>query len=573
MPEPLDAAALHRLLQSGTEWLARNAAVVNALNVFPVPDGDTGTNMLLTMRAALEAMAKANTDSVGALMRAAAQGAVMGARGNSGVILSQIIAGMARGLQGLETCDGPALARALAEGANTAYRAVTRPVEGTILTVARATGERALATVADDAPAGRDVLALAADEAKAAVERTPEQMELLRQAGVVDAGGEGYRVILEGMALAARGEPLPVTKEASVAGAAGATGATAACESVPPGVPARVPLVHADALPVEEWGYCTQFVIRGDALDVERLRRELQDIAESALVVGDETLVRVHGHADDPGQLLSHAVKYGRLQRISIEDMDAQHDEWLRTQAGAATAAPDQEDRGEAPRERTGIATVAVAPGAGFGGVLESLGAGQIVHGGQTMNPSAFELVEAAKRTQAWTVLVLPNNGNVVMTAQQAVALAESDGVRLVVVPTKTVPQGIAAQLAFSPDLAPEENAQRMAEAAAAVRTVELTRAVRAAKVGGIDVGAGDVLGLVDDRLVVAGGDMCDVACRALEQASAAQAEVIAVYFGDGVHPEEAKGFAAVLRRAYPRAEVELIPGGQPHYDYVISVE
>ena len=560
----LDGPTLRRLLESGAAWLARNATPLNDLNVFPVPDGDTGTNMVLTMRSGVEGLANM-PDGAAQIARAAAQGAVMGARGNSGVILSQILAGMARGLEA--RCDAEGLAAALVEGAETAYRAVPRPVEGTILTVARAAGEAAQAAVREAGDAGcEQVLAEAHAGAQRAVERTPEQLPLLRQAGVVDAGGEGYRVLLEGMLYALRGIPLP--EQGSVI-----AGARPATNLIP-------------QAPQEEWGYCTQFVIRGERLDISALRDELLALAESALVVGDETLVRVHAHTEDPGQLLSYGARYGRLQRIAIEDMDAQHAAWLRSQAVSVTEGGDEPpggdgdgyrgnhegDREDAPITRE-LATVAVAPGAGLAEVFRSYGAGEIVAGGQTMNPSAHDLLNAARRTGARAVIVLPNNGNVVMTAQQAAALAEREGRRLIVVPTRTVVQGIAAQLAYSPEGPPEAAAATMMASAQGVRTVEITRATRTVTLENMAVREGDVLGLLDDRPVAAGGNLEEVARAALEQAGAAQAEVITVYHGQNTSHAQAARFVEQLRGCHPSAEIEVVDGGQPHYDYIISVE
>jgi dihydroxyacetone kinase-like predicted kinase len=318
-------------------------------------------------------------------------------------------------------------------------------------------------------------------------------------------------------------------------------------------------------------------VIRGDGLDVTALRDEFQALAESALVVGDESVVRVHGHTEDPGQLLTSATRHGRLQRISIEDMDAQHDEWLRTQVEAAEGAAEAADTDSAPGANgstaaaTDVATVAVAPGSGFARVFRSLGVTQVVAGGQTMNPSANDLLAAARRTRARVVIVLPNNGNVVMTAQQAASVAE--GQRLIVVPSKTVPQGIAAQLAFSAEGDPEAIAAAMTDALRGVRTVEITRATRAVTLDGVAVSEGDLLGLLDDRLVAAGDDVLAVARQAMDGANAAGAEIVAVYRGEGVGESEAEAFMAALRAAYPQAEFELVAGGQPHYDYIISVE
>jgi DAK2 domain fusion protein YloV len=554
------------LLQAATSWLERNASAVDALNVFPVPDGDTGTNMLLTMRATVEGARKAKGSGAGAVLKGASQGAVMGARGNSGVILSQIIAGISRGVGDHETCDGSLLAAALAEGAATAYRAVTRPVEGTILTVARMAGDGAVAAAGRADPSGpptcRFVMERAHAAAKEAVERTPEQLPVLRQAGVVDAGGEGYRVILEGMALALAGKDLP---EAPTTPAHTGEGVAAASSAAPEvGAP--------DALD-GEFGYCTQFLIHGEGLDVSRLRQELQQIAESTLVVGDDTFVRVHGHTEDPGQLLSFAVAYGRLQRISIEDMDAQHDAWLRTQV-SATAEAVEESASPAPSAPLkGLATVAVAPGEGLADVFRSLGVGEVVPGGQTMNPSAGELLAAARRTGAETVILLPNNGNVVSTAEHAIGVSTDSDQRVLVVPTRTVPQGIAAQLAFDPEAAPDENVDAMRRASAAIRTVEVTRATRSVTIGELKVEEGNILGLLDDKVVAASADPLGAATDALDRAGASKAELITVYRGQAPDEAEAGNLVAALRARYPDAEIELVYGGQPHYDYLISVE
>lgn len=585
----IDGGALRALLASGTTWLERKTAAVNALNVFPVPDGDTGTNMLLTMQAALASVVKLAATEVGKAMQAAARGGLLGARGNSGVILSQILAGMARALDGVASCDGPALARALAEGAASAYSAVPRPVEGTILTVAKAAGAAAMAVVwrseeGRRPPTCQQVLECAVAAARDAVARTPDQLPMLRQAGVVDAGGEGYRLILEGMALAHRWppgsgvnapEPVHVARAAAGGPAGVVTAAGAAAESNAPAGPVSV---DVSAIPEQEWGYCTQFLIRGEQLDVGHIRGELQSFAESTLVVGDSSLVRVHGHTQDPGELISYAVLQGRLQSISIEDMDAQHDAWLRGQIKGAAVAEGVLDGVALPAcpvapPAAALATVVVAPGPGMDAVLRGLGAGHVVLGGQTMNPSAQDLLEAAQQTGAQTVIVLPNNANVMLAAQQAAQLAGAADPRLLVVPTRTVPQGIAAQVAFRAEATAEVNVAMMATAAAAVRTVEVTRATRSITLGDITVHEGDAVGLLDDDLVSAAPGTLEAARQALERAGAGTAEIITVYSGAAVDAAAVNAFVDGLRETYGGTEIELVPGGQPHSDYIISVE
>ncbi|MDQ3701718.1 MAG: DAK2 domain-containing protein [Chloroflexota bacterium] len=595
----IDGDDFRRLLRSGTTWLERNAVAVDALNVFPVPDGDTGTNMLLTMRAAVEGAHKVKGSGAAQAMKGAAQGAVMGARGNSGVILSQIVAGIARGLGDQTTCDGNVLARALAEGAATAYRAVTRPVEGTILTVARAAGEGAAAAVKGSpgavSPSIQIVLEGAVSAALDAVQRTPQQLPLLQQAGVVDAGGEGYRIILEGMAFAVAGTELPesaaTTSPATlIQGTEGTESTRPAVAGIGAGVaPER--LIGGPTEAGEEWGYCTQFVIHAPGLNIDDVRREIQDIAESALVVGDESLVRVHGHTEDPGRLLTYAVRHGRLERVSIEDMDVQHDAWLRSQVEtAAVESAAQDADNPTPEEGqvaaasvaamsvasavvAAVATVAVAPGPGIADVFRSLGAGEIVLGGQTMNPSTNDILEAAEKTGARAVLVLPNNSRILLAAHQAATVAAERTLQLLVVPTRTVPQGVAAQLAFRSEATPEENAKAMADAAEGVATVEVTRATRSVTIDDVSVEAGDFLALLDDVVVAATDDPITAATQALDQGGAERAEIITVYRGDSPAADAAERFAGALRERYPQAEIELVLGGQPHYDYLIAVE
>ena len=560
----LDGAAVRRMFEHAAGWLEQHVGAVNALNVFPVPDGDTGTNMHLTMRAAVEAARRVADESAGAVIRAAANGAVLGARGNSGVILSQIVAGLAKGFGDAKTVTPNDLAKALAEGSTAAYHAVTRPVEGTILSVARAAGEAATAAVDHARASMQNVIAAALEAARIAVRDTPLQLPILRQAGVVDAGGEGYRLILEGMAFAIRGELLP--RIASVL-------------TAPTTAPA--PMVTVEAAPEEdplasEWGYCTQFLIvsaDGSAISMDDVRASMHQVSDTTIVVGGEGFVRVHGHTEDPGAFLTRAVHFGRVHRISIEDMDAQAERWRADASGnadpglAATTAPLVE-----------LAFLAVAPGDGFARVFRDLGVAAVVAGGQTMNPSAQEILDASRTANARVTIVLPNNGNVVMTARQAGAVAAQElgeDRSIIVVPSRTVAQGIAAMMAAGIDADGEPNATAAAMEAAlsSVRTVEVTRATRDVELDGVSVRTGDLLGLVDDVVVAAGLDLLAVARGALDRAGGASAELLTVYRGADVPEADGAAFGAVVAAAYPRASVEVVLGGQPHYDYVISVE
>lgn len=565
----IDGATVRHMLELATTWLERHVSVLNALNVFPVPDGDTGTNMHLTMRAAVEAVRRLADEGAGAVVRAAAQGAVLGARGNSGVILSQIVAGLSRGVGDTRSISSTEFARALAEGASNAYRAVTRPVEGTILTVARAAGDAAIECVAQARESVSTVMGAAMAGAHRAVQATPLQLPILKQAGVVDAGGEGYRLILEGMGFALRGEALPAAGETSLP------------------VPVVQMLADDGTISPEddplagEWGYCTQFVIvahDGADLSVETVRDDLQVLAESTMVVGGDGFVRIHGHTEDPGSLLSRAVQYGRVQRISIEDMDAQAERW-RMAAGRVFDRSEGQVAGETAdldAPLADVAIIAIAPGDGFASVFRGLGASEVVLGGQTMNPSAQEILDAARRAHARTVIVLPNNGNVVLTAKQASSVAaETLGTdrRILVVGSRTVPQGIGAMMAMTFGAEPEAIVSAMTGALKSVRTVEVTRATRDVLLNGVDVRVGDVLGLVDDDVVAAGSDIDDVATRSLELAGAQTAELLTIYRGAGVTDPDALRFAAAVQSRFPGLAVESMTGGQPHYDFIISVE
>lgn len=560
----LDGAAVRRMFEHAAVWLEQHVSAVNALNVFPVPDGDTGTNMHLTMRAAVEAARRAADEGAGAVIRAAASGAVLGARGNSGVILSQIVAGLAKGFGDAKTVTPNELAKALSEGSAAAYHAVTRPVEGTILSVARAAGEAATGAVEHARASMQNVIAAALEAARIAVRDTPLQLPILRQAGVVDAGGEGYRLILEGMAFAIRGEILP--RIASVLTAPTTAPAPVGEVESPP---------ETDPL-AGEWGYCTQFLVvsaDGQAISMDDVRDSMHEVSETTIVVGGEGFVRVHGHTEDPGAFLTRAVKFGRIHRVSIDDMDAQAERWRAEARGGADVVP------EASTSRlTDVAYVAVAPGDGFARAFRDLGVAAVVAGGQTMNPSAQEILDAAKVANARVTIVLPNNGNVVMTSRQAGTVASQElgeGREIIVVPSRTVAQGIAAMMAAGVDTDREPNAiaSAMEAALTAVRTVEVTRATRDVELDGVSVRAGDLLGLVDDVVVTAGMDLQTVARGAIDHAGGGSAELLTVYRGSDVSEVDGDAFGASIATAYPRASVEVVLGGQPHYDFIISVE
>jgi DAK2 domain fusion protein YloV len=532
----------------------------------------------------------------------------MGARGNSGVILSQIFRGFAQGVGDREKLDAPGVAACLSESARVAYKAVMKPTEGTILTVIREAADacqRAAAGTFDI----RVILDETVREAHAAVERTIDQLAVLREAGVVDAGGFGLAVILEGLtrsveerdgtALRPRlvgerrsGEPrVRRPEEPSVVpddeGAPLPGGKAAAAPRTATG---RRRGAASVARREGGWGYCTEFMISGPGLDVDAIRAELGGLGESSLVVGDQDLVRVHIHTADPAALIGIAAQRGGLSNLKVEDMTAQHHEILeraaRTEA-AAPPAPDAPVAGDptvrapaaglsatvspqaaAPIRR--FAVVAVAPGDGFREIFRSLGADAVVDGGQTMNPSTKDLLAAVRATGAASVVILPNNGNVIMTAEQVQHLAEGIDVR--VAPSRNVPQGISAMLAIDPGGDGSVNARRMTEAMPRVSTVEVTRAVRDSTANGLSIAAGDVIALVDDEIVQAGDDEAGV-IEAVLRNQGRQPELVTVYWGAQVDEAAAADVVKDLRAEFPDTEFELHRGGQDHYPYILSLE
>jgi DAK2 domain fusion protein YloV len=546
----LDGEDLQAMLYAARANLGLHRDFINELNVFPVPDGDTGTNMLLTMDAACEEIAPLSRPTVGSLLQRAAHGALMGARGNSGVILSQILRGMARVLDNKALCTAFDLAEALREGTDTAYKGVSKPVEGTILTVVRRASEAAgkAASVDQDL---RFVLERVVYAAAEAVAETPSLLPILAKAGVVDAGGQGLYVILEGMLRCLRGEQvIAATQEETEAQLAG----------------------FAD-----EWGYDIQYLILGRDLDEEFIRRRLAELGGQSIVVGSgDGVIKVHVHSNDPGPILSLGASLGHLDDIVVENMTLQTLRRRSARSQATSSAPvvslASSPVAELPANSSEgeIGIVAVVPGPGFRRLFESLGVSAIVPGGQTMNPSTQELLDAIEQVPNQEILVLPNNGNIILAAQQAQALSRK---RVRIVPSRTLPQGISALLAFNPQVGLEENARNMEAALRAVETGEITIAIRDAEFDGLRVSAGDVIGLHNNALSARGDSVSAVMDQLLAQMRAAEAEVITIYYGQPVTREEAEAMADRVRAAYPNQEVELIDGGQPHYHYIFSVE
>ena len=549
-----DGTQLLAGLRAATTWLEQHVGEINALNVFPVPDGDTGTNMHLTLTAAIKDVTPQHSAS--AIAKQVERQALRGARGNSGVILSQIIRGFSDGIAGQETIDASGLAQAFQGAAERAYRAVMKPTEGTILTVARVVGERTLAAVKEgaDLEGALDAAVRAADEA---VAETPNQLKQLRDAGVVDAGGKGLAVILHGLQHYARGDEL-------VRADGGASVAEVAFEDI-----------HS----VDDFGYCTTFLLEGENIPFEEVREHIAAMGRSVVVVGDETTVKAHIHTLRPGDVLNYAIDYGALMHIEIANMDAQRAQIHATGTVSAVASrqpkegplPARKPASEPTRYQTPFGIVAIAPGSGFAEVFRSVNVGEVVTGGQTMNPSTEDLVEAIERLPQQEVLVLPNNSNILMAARQAQELVDKT---VEVIPSRTVPQGVAASLALNYELPFEANVKTMTKAIGRVRTIEITTAVRDAVVDDTQVRTGQTIGLLDDKLIAAGDDQQAVIDQVFESVDMDDYEVVTIYLGEGVDEARGQELAGHIQERFPDLEsVESAPGGQPFYDFIISVE
>ena len=547
-----DGECLLRCLKAASVWLDRHVSQINALNVFPVPDGDTGTNMSLTMRAALDEAGQKSYSSVCELAHIVAHGALMGARGNSGVILSQIFRGFSRHLDEKSGLTPRDLADALGEGADTAYKGVVKPVEGTILTVAREAAEAA-SRAADSGAGIVGVLEAAVMEAEASLARTPDLLPVLAEAGVVDAGGQGFLVLLAGALCSLRGEDVEAVE---------------AIETIGVG--------HAHA-PEGDYNYDTQFVILGNDLDLESIRQNITRMGDSVLVVGDSEVVKVHVHSDCPGRVLDYGIRCGQVNSVIIENMQLQYEEFR------GESAKESEEK----RQRSGLASsgvllynsdqplsdvgvVAIVSGQGLQRVFESLGVSAIVSGGQTMNPSTQHLLTAIANVSQDELIILPNNSNIILAAQQAKELSDK---KVRVVPTRTVPQGIAALLAFNYQGDVDMNYELMLDASREVQTAEITRAVRTAQVNGLSIAEGQMIGLLNGELTAVGEESCPLIDDLFGRVGVADYEIVTIYYGEDVSPENAQELADHIRDRYPDLEVEVLDGGQAHYHYIISAE
>lgn len=561
----IDAAALKRAFLAGAEGLEARKEWINELNVFPVPDGDTGTNMTMTILSAAREAAAIEEPTMELLAKAISSGSLRGARGNSGVILSQLLRGFAKEIAGKEKIDVACLARAFHRGTETAYKAVMKPKEGTILTVARGMAEKAQ-ELSEETTDILDFVSQVIEHGDYVLSQTPEMLPVLKQAGVVDSGGQGLMQIVKGCLEGLKG------KEAVLGQSTEGTSPAVKVSSSP-----AADIETADI----KFGYCTEFIINLASefkdSDEKGLKQYLESIGDSLVVVADDEIVKVHVHTNDPGLALQRALTFGSLSRIKIDNMREEHEERLikdaervaREQKEEELKAQEAQEVSERPRKETGF--VAVCAGTGLADIFKGIGADVVIEGGQTMNPSTEDILKAVEQASADTVYVLPNNKNIILAAEQAKKLSEN--CQVVVVPSKTVPQGITALINFAPDLAPQENLEIMEQEMGRVKTGQITYAVRNTSVDGREIHEGDIMGIGDSGMLAVGSSVSQTAMDALNAMVDDDSELITIYYGKSVKEEDAENFLEEAREQFSGCEIELHFGGQPVYYYLISVE
>ena len=550
-----DAQLLKVALLSGAKELEAKKEWINELNVFPVPDGDTGTNMTMTIMAAAREVAAIENPTMETIAKALSSGSLRGARGNSGVILSQLFRGFTKEIKEASEINVTILANAFTRATETAYKAVMKPKEGTILTVARGMADKAveLAIETDDIV---EFLEKVIEHGDYVLSQTPEMLPVLKQAGVVDSGGQGLMQVLKGALDGVLGKGIPFD----------AVVAQTSQKAAPVGA-ARDDIDTADI----KFGYCTEFIINVEHAydDDEELKFKafLESIGDSIVVVSDEDVVKVHVHTNNPGLAIERALTYGSLSRMKIDNMREEHNERLEM---AASAAPAQEaPKAEEPRKEYGF--IAVSVGEGLSEIFKGIGADYMIEGGQTMNPSTEDMINAIDKVNADVIYIFPNNKNIILAAEQAKYLVEDK--QIIVVPSKTIPQGIAALISFSPEAGPEENLENMVEEMGRVHTGQITYAVRNTNIDGMEIREGDIMGIGDSGMLAVEQDVETAVLKTLERMVDEDSELISVYLGADVEEADAEALLEQIEEAYPDCEVELNNGGQPVYYYLLSVE
>ena len=544
----VDVKMLSRMFLSGAKNLEAKKEWINELNVFPVPDGDTGTNMTLTIMSAASEVSALSDPTMKTLAKAISSGSLRGARGNSGVILSQLLRGFTRVIEKADKVDAPTFARAFEKGVETAYKAVMKPKEGTILTVARGAAEKAM-EIAEDCENLENFFADVIAEAEAVLARTPEMLPVLKEAGVVDSGGQGLLEVLKGAFDGYLGKEIDLTFEKPKSGV-----------SVKP--------VSAEESDIK-FGYCTEFIIMLEKEFPEKeehaFKEYLMSIGDSLVVVADDEIVKVHVHTNDPGQAIQKALTYGQLSNMKIDNMRLEHHEKVIKEAEKMAA----QQAAQEPAKEVGFISVSV--GDGMGQIFRELGADYLIEGGQTMNPSTEDVLQAIAHVNAENIFIFPNNKNIILAANQARDLTEDKNI--IVIPTKTIPQGITALISYVPDKTVEQNTEEMMEAMKHVKTGQITYAVRDTKIDDKEIRQGDIMGIGDHGMLAVGKEIEDTAVATVQEMADEDCEIISIYYGSDVTAEDAEQFAARLEELYPDFDVELNEGGQPIYYYVVSVE
>lgn len=558
MIKTINAQMVAKMFLGGAKNLEAKKEWINELNVFPVPDGDTGTNMTLTITAAAAEVSNLSKLDMETLAKCISSGSLRGARGNSGVILSQLLRGFTKGIKDHQELDVIDLANAMQKAVETAYKAVMKPKEGTILTVAKGAALKA-AELAETVEDIEEFCRLVIEEADAVLQRTPDMLPVLKEAGVVDSGGQGLLEVLRGAYDALLGKEVDYSFEA----------------------PKKEATVKISAQTEAEikFGYCTEFIIMLEKKYDEKTELEfkafLESIGDSIVVVSDDDIVKVHVHTNDPGLAIQRALTYGSLSRMKIDNMRLEHEEKLIKDASKIAAAQKEqeaakkEEKKEEPRKPMGFISVSI--GEGVGEIFKGLGVDYLIEGGQTMNPSTEDMLEAIDQVNADTVFILPNNKNIVLAANQASYLAE--GKKIIVIPTKTVPQGITAMINYIPEENAEENRTRMMAEIQNVKTGQVTYAVRDTKIDDKEIHQGDYMGIGDDGILAVGPDMKATTKAMMAELVDEDSEIICVYYGADVAEADAQALCDEIQEMYPDTEVEVHSGGQPIYYYVISVE
>ena len=554
----IDAKTLKKAFLAGAQNLEAKKEWINELNVFPVPDGDTGTNMTMTIMSAAREVAALEDPTMETLAKAISSGSLRGARGNSGVILSQLFRGFTKEIRQTESITTTVLANAFVRATETAYKAVMKPKEGTILTVAKGMSDKAVELVTET----EDIISFAEQviaHGDYVLSQTPEMLPILKQAGVVDSGGQGLMPVVKGALDGLLGKEIDLTA-----------------------VEGNRPAIQVESSDIEtseiKFGYCTEFIINVEKpydMDEEhRFKGYLSSIGDCVVVVSDDDVIKVHVHTNDPGLAIQKALTYGSLSRIKIDNMREEHQEKLIKEAekiAKAQKAEEEAQKAKAEEPRKPYGFIAVSIGEGFGEIFKGIGVDYLIEGGQTMNPSTEDMLTAIDHVNADTIYILPNNSNIILAAEQATHLVE--GKNIIVVPSKTVPQGITAIINFVPDMTPEENKANMIEEMSRVKTGQITYAVRNTVIDDKEISEGDIMGIADKGIVAVGKEVEDTALETIKTMLDDESELVTVYYGADVTEEQAEGFLEKVQEICGDCDVELQFGGQPIYYYLISVE